>query len=109
MDLQSQQRVKDAAEKYGAETVVIILGSSDGESVEMFAETVTVGDPTFTGPLSGVSLGLPVYHVFEEEIRAEADPSAWKEHVGALETALDTDALSSAVAKMREEHGGARL
>ena len=39
MDLQSQQRVKDAAEKYGAENVVIILGSSDGESAEMFAST----------------------------------------------------------------------
>ena len=38
MDLQSQQRVKDAAEKYGAETVVIILGSSDGESVFLWQQ-----------------------------------------------------------------------
>ena len=29
MDLENQQRVKDAAEKYGAENVVVILGSSD--------------------------------------------------------------------------------
>ena len=27
MDLENQQRVKDAAEKYGAENVVVILGS----------------------------------------------------------------------------------
>ena len=31
MDLENQQRVKDAAEKYGAENVVVILGSSDPE------------------------------------------------------------------------------
>ena len=47
MDLENQQRVKDAAEKYGAENVVVILGSSDPEGAEIYAETVTLGDPTF--------------------------------------------------------------
>ena len=60
MDLENQQRVKDAAEKYGAENVVVILGSSDPEGAEIYAETVTLGDPTFAGPLAGVSLG-PAY------------------------------------------------
>ena len=54
MDLENQQRVKDAAEKYGAENVVVILGSSDPEGAEIYAETVTLGDPTFAGPLAGV-------------------------------------------------------
>ena len=58
MDLENQQRVKDAAEKYGAENVVVILGSSDPEGAEIYAETVTLGDPTFAGPLAGVPLGL---------------------------------------------------
>jgi len=62
MDLQNQQRIKDAAEKFGAENCVVILGSSDPEGAEIYAETVTNGDPTFAGPLAGVSLGLPVYH-----------------------------------------------
>ena len=50
MDLQNQQRVKDAAEKFGAENVVVILGSSDAEGAELYAETVTVGqvDYVFT-------------------------------------------------------------
>ena len=52
MDLENQQRVKDAAEKYGAENVVVILGSSDPEVAEIYAETVTLGDPTFAGPLA---------------------------------------------------------
>ena len=58
MDLQNQQRIKDAAEKYGAENCVVVLGSSDAEGAEIYAETVTNGDPTFAGPLAGVSLGL---------------------------------------------------
>ncbi len=109
MDLQNQQRVKDAAEKFGAANTVVILGSSDAEGAELYAETVTVGDPTFAGPLGGVSLGLPVYHIFDEAIKAEADPAAWEEQVSMMEMVLDTESLASAVAKMREEHSVAKL
>lgn len=109
MDLQNQQRIKDAAEKFGAENVVVILGSSDAEGAELYAETVTVGDPTFAGPLGGVSLELPVYHIFDEEIKTEADPAAWEEQVSMMEMVLDTESLASAVAKMREENSKAAL
>jgi betaine reductase len=103
MDLQNQQRVKDAAEKYGAENVVVILGSSDAEGAEIYAETVTNGDPTFAGPLAGVPLGLAVYHVFEQEIRDEADEAAWEDQISMMEMVLDPEALSAAVKSMREE------
>mgnify|MGYP003761990779 CR=1 FL=1 len=104
MDLQNQQRVKDIAEKFGAENVVVILGSSDAEGAEIYAETVTAGDPTYAGPLAGVSLGLPVYHIFDPEIKAEADPVQWEEQVSMMEMVLDPEALSEAVRKMRETH-----
>ncbi|MDN5319111.1 MAG: glycine/sarcosine/betaine reductase complex component [Thermovirga sp.] len=104
MDLQNQQRVKDAAEKFGPENVVVVLGSSDPEGAEIYAETVTNGDPTFAGPLAGVSLGLAVYHVFEQEIREEADPSIWEEQIGMMEMVLDTEALAEAVKKIREQY-----
>jgi glycine reductase len=103
MDLQNQQRVKDAAEKYGAENVVVSLGSSDAEGAEIYAETVTNGDPTFAGPLAGVPLGLAVYHVFEQEIRDEADEAAWEDQISMMEMVLDPEALSAAVKSMREE------
>lgn len=88
MDLENQQRVKDAAEKYGAENVVVILGSSDPEGAEIYAETVTLGDPTFAGPLAGVPLGLCVCHVLEPEIKAEADAAKWDEQIGMMEMVL---------------------
>jgi len=104
MDLQNQQRVKDAAEKFGPENVVVVLGSSDPEGAEIYAETVANGDPTFAGPLAGVSLGLAVYHVFEQEIKEEADSSVWEEQIGMMEMVLDTEGLAAAVKKIREQY-----
>ena len=109
MDLQNQQRVKDAAEKFGAENVVVILGSSDAEGAEIYAETVTNGDPTFAGPLAGASLGLPVYHVFDPEIRAEIDDAVWEEQVSMMEMVLDPEALAAAVKSMREQYSQFKL
>ena len=73
MDLENQKRVKDFADQYGAENIVVVLGAAEGEAAGLAAETVTAGDPTFAGPLTGVQLGLTVYHVCEPEIKIGAD------------------------------------
>ena len=108
MDLENQQRVKDAAEKYGVEDLIVVLGSSDPEGAEIYAETVTMGDP-FAGPLAGASLGLCVYHVLEPEMKAEADPQKWEEQIGMMEMVLNGDALAEAVRKMREANSKVTL
>ena len=41
MDLENQKRVKEFAEQYGPENVVIILGAAEGEAAGLAAETVT--------------------------------------------------------------------
>ena len=75
MDLENQKRVKDFADQYGAENLVVVLGAAEGEAASLAAETVTQGDPTYAGPLTGVQLGLTLYHVFEEEVKSEFDPA----------------------------------
>jgi betaine reductase len=105
MDLANQQRIKEAAEKFGADSLILILGASDAEGAGIYAETVTAGDPTFAGPLAGVALALPVYHVFEEVIRAEADAEEWENQISMMEMVLDTAALAKSVAAMRGQHG----
>ena len=107
--MQNQQRIKDAAEKFGAENCVVILGSSDPEGAEIYAETVTNGDPTFAGPLAGVSLGLPVYHIFDEDIRSECDQQQWDEQISMMEMVLEPDALAAAVKGMRDEFSKFKL
>jgi glycine reductase len=104
MDLQNQQRVKDAADKFGPENVVVVLGSSDAEGAEIYAETVTAGDPTFAGPLAGVPLGLAVFHIFDPLFKDKIDQAVWEEQLGMMEMVLDVDALVEAVKGMREEH-----
>ncbi len=104
MDLQNQQRVKDMAEQYGAENIIVLLGSSDPEGAEIYAETVTMGDPTFAGPLAGVPLKLPVYHIFDEEIKASVSEDVWQEQLGMMELVLNVEALASSVKKMRDAH-----
>ena len=104
MDLQNQQRVKDSIDKFGAENLVVILGSSDPEGAEIYAETVTAGDPTFAGPLAGVQSGLSVYHVMEDSIKNEADSALWEDQVGMMEMVLEVDDICKAVETIRSEH-----
>ena len=93
MDLENQKRVKEFAEEYGAENLVVVLGAAEGEAAGLAAETVTLGDPTFAGPLTGVQLGLTVYHVCEPEMKAEFDEAVYDEQVGMMEMVLDVDAI----------------
>ncbi len=104
MDLENQNRVKEAAEKYGAENVLVLLGGAEAETAGLAAETVTAGDPTWAGPLAGVSLGLKVYHVLEEDVKAEIDPDVYDEQIGMMEMVLDGDAINAEIKAMRDEH-----
>ena len=109
MDLENQKRVKDFAEEFGPENVIVILGASEAEASGLAAETVTAGDPTFAGPLTGVSLGLPVYHIFDEAIREECDPAQWEEQISMMEMVLDPEALAAAVKGMRDQYSKVTL
>ena len=103
MDLENQKRVKEFAEEYGAENLVVVLGAAGGEAAGLAAETVTLGDPTFAGPLTGVQLGLAVYHVCEPEIKEEFDPEVYDEQVGMMEMVLDIDDICDEMNAIREQ------
>ncbi len=101
MDPENQDQIKALVERFGAEDLVVVLGAADPEALEVAAETVTAGDPSYVGPLAGVSLGLPVMHIFEDEVKEQIDPSVYEEQVGLLELALDTDAVREAMKRAR--------
>lgn len=105
MDLENQKRVKEFAEQYGPENVVVLLGAAEGEASGLAAETVTNGDPTYAGPLTGVQLGLRVYHVCEPEIKAEFDSSVYEEQVSIMEMVLDVDDIVNEMTAIREQYG----
>ena len=103
MDLENQKRVKEFAEEYGAENLVVVLGAAEGEAAGLAAETVTLGDPTFAGTLTGVQLGLTVYHVCEPEIKEEFDEAVYDEQVGMMEMVLDVDDIVSEMQAIRDQ------
>lgn len=104
MDLENQKRVKDFADEYGPENLVVVLGAAEGEAAGLAAETVTAGDPTFAGPLTGVQLGLTVYHVCEPEMKAEFDEAVYDEQVSMMEMVLDVDDIVSEMSAIRDDY-----
>jgi len=103
MDLENQKRVKEFAEKYGPENVVVLLGASEAEAAGLAAETVTAGDPTFAGPLTGVQLGLRVYHICEQEMKSEVDAAIYDEQISMMEMVLDVPAIEEEMQAIRSQ------
>jgi glycine/sarcosine/betaine reductase complex component A len=99
MDPENQDRIKGLVDTHGADDLVVVLGAADLESLEVAAETVTMGDPAYVGPLAGVQLGLPVVHILEEDVKAQVDAGVYDEQVGLLEMTLDVERVREAAQK----------
>ena len=104
MDLENQKRVKDFADQYGPENIVVMLGAAESEASGLAAEPVTAGDPTFAGPLTNVQLGLKVYHICEPEIKAEVNADVYDEQVGMMEMVMDIDSICEEMNNIRSEY-----
>jgi glycine/sarcosine/betaine reductase complex component A len=103
MDPENQALIKRIVEEFGADDIVVMLGAGDAEAVQVAAETVRDGDPAWVGPLAGVQLGLPVLHVFEDEVKGQADPDVYEEQIGFFELTLDVPGVTEAMRRARGE------
>ena len=106
MEPDNQKKIKEIAEGNGdraANKVIVVLGASDLEGALISAETVTSGDPSFAGPLAGVSLGLPVYHILEPEMKAVIPADIYEEEVGIWLLSVDTESLGKEFKAIREK------
>lgn len=104
MDLEVQGRVKELAEEYGKDDLVVLLGAPNVDAARVQFETMTRGDPTYAGPLGGVELGLEVYHVFEPEVKEIIDPARYNDFIETLELGLESDAIVEAIQQSRAEN-----
>ncbi|MEG0356090.1 MAG: glycine/sarcosine/betaine reductase complex selenoprotein A, partial [Lachnospiraceae bacterium] len=91
------------AEEFGCENVVVMLGAAEGEAAGLAAETVTAGDPTYAGPLTGVQLGLQVFHACEPQVKDEFDASVYDEQIGMMEMVLDVDDIVNEMSSIRDQ------
>lgn len=100
MDLENQAAIKKLADEVGADNLMVVLGMPS-EGVQIAAETLTTGDPSWAGPLAGVSLRLPVFHILEERVRAEVPADLYREKLELMEMVLDLDQIEKGLAEIR--------
>ena len=101
MDTQKQAIIKRLADDLGTENLVVVIGAVDSEVAQVTAETMTFSDPSFIGPLTGVSLRLPVYHILESEVKEAVPQSVYEEQVGFMELVADKEEIDRTFREIR--------
>jgi hypothetical protein len=102
MDLESQGRIQQVVAQAGSENVVAVLGATSPAALEMAATTLKSGDPSYAGPLAGVALDIPSYHVLEEEITQQVDPAVYERELALTALATDVEPLVQPLRAIRE-------
>jgi glycine/sarcosine/betaine reductase complex component A len=103
MNFENQGIIKRLADQYGPENLAVVLGNGEANGVEVFAETVTQGDPTYAGPLAGVALKIPVYHVLEEEVMAEVPEKLRQEKLELSFLVIDIEPMHEVLRVSRDK------
>ncbi len=104
MDLENQKRIKEFAEKFGKENLIVLFGAAEAEASGLAAETVMLGDPTYAGALANVALHLDAYHAVEPEFKEAVDSAVYDEQIGMAEMTLNVEEIIAEMKRMREEN-----
>jgi len=103
MTIDNQKTIMKYAEEFGRDNIVVVLGATDIEGLEISAETLTTGDPSFAGPLAGVQLGLHVYHILEPVVKAVLPQDLYEEKLAMVEMIVDGEEIQKSLEKIRQE------
>jgi hypothetical protein len=103
MDLEEQGAIQRLVEQGDRDRMVVLLGTPTAGSTMMIALTLTDGDPSYAGPLAGVPLGLPVYHMLEDQVKDAIPPDVYQREIGPMSFVLDAPAIVSAMERARHQ------
>src|SRR5262249_38518008 len=103
MDLEEQGAIQRLVEQGDRDRMVVLLGTPTAGSTMMVALTLTDGDPSYAGPLAGVPLGLPVYHVLEDQVKDAIPPDVSQREIGPMSFVLDAPTIVSAIERARHQ------
>src|SRR5688572_25829044 len=103
MNFENQGVIRRLADQYGPENLTVVLGNREANGVEVFAETVTEGDPSYAGPLAGVALKIPVYRVLEEEVIAAVADQLREEKLQLSSLVIDIEPLHQVLQAARDK------
>ena len=102
MDSDNQAAIKKLVDDTGAENLIVVLGAANLEQAEIAVKTFTVGDPSFAGPLAGVSLRLPVFHILEPEVRAAIPEDVYEKQAGFTAMIVDVEEVGRRFGEARK-------
>jgi betaine reductase len=105
MDLENQAAIKRLADEVGADKLVVVLGATEMQGLELAASTLTEGDPSYAGVLAGVSLRLPVYHILESAVRGSLPAEVGERHLGMAVMVADVGQIEAAMPRLRAAVG----
>ena len=81
-----------------------MLGLNEPMNLRIMATTFKDGDPSFAGPLAGIALGIPSYHILELE--DEIPERVWNEQMAMKELEIEDDVRERIVRAVREVREG---
>ncbi len=102
MDLEGQGRIKQVIEQAGSADVIAVLGANSSAAVEMTALTLKSGDPSYAGPLAGIALGIPSYHVLEPELTDQFDRALYERQLALSALAMDVAEVVAPLKSIRD-------
>lgn len=103
MDLEDQWKLSKVIEHNNRENLHVLIGCPDAESSQIQAETVSTGDPSLSGPLTGKQLGLRVTHIAEPEAEAFFSPRAFEKYIRPFIHRFDKEAICQRMNDIRKK------
>src|SRR5215471_10786297 len=102
MDLEGQGRIQQVVKQSGTDNVIAVLGANSAAAVEMTALTLKSGDPSYAGPLAGIALGIPSYHILEPEITGQIDGELYDRELALSALAMDVTEVIAPMKAIRK-------
>ena len=99
-----QDEVKSLAEKYGTDSLIVVLGINQPPTLQIMSRTFKSGDPSYAGSLAGVSLGLESYHILE--LKEQIPGEVWEAEMAMYELEIEEEAQEAIVQTMKETRLG---
>ena len=105
MDLEDQWKLARVIEHGNHTNLCVLIGCPDAESSQIQAGTVSTGDPSLSGPLTGKPLRLRVMHIVEPEAAAFFSPRAFEKYILPAIHRLDKEAICQRMHDIRKKNG----
>ncbi|MCD6388390.1 MAG: hypothetical protein J7L69_03175 [Desulfobulbaceae bacterium] len=96
--------MKNLAEKYGTDNLIVVLGINQLSTIEIMTRTFKSGDPSYAGPLAGVTLGLDSYHILE--LKEYIPTDVWEQEMGMYELEIEEEVQENILKIMKKARQG---